>query len=420
MSGFGVRRRSVSHAAVAVEPAFLAIVLEDLVDAVVIVGPDGLVRSNRRARERHGLPREPLAQEDWAARLRVFVPGSDRALELGELPLVRALRDQEASAVELEIAPPGQGRERFAVDSQPIRRGRRVIGALSVERRLPRQGRERFAVDSQPIRRGRRVIGALSVERRLPPSDASRSALLHPELLRHAPDGIAVICAETGAFVYTNDAWTNALGYAPGDLAGRHVSSVTAPSDRLPQEIAGEMLAVLDRGEIWRGEVELRRRDGVAVWWEQTVARYDDEQGRPAWIIVGREVSARRATVAELGVLEHRFHAAFDALPVPAAICDEDGRVLAVNDALVELTRTGRTELLGRALEAVLLPVDLDAERALAVAGRAGDVTRYRYDARPAGSGTVGVTTTVVRHVDGRFQEAVVVVDPDQPSSSTS
>ena len=388
MTGFGVRRR-VSPDATAVAPEFLLAALEELAEAVVIVGPDELVRSNRRGRELHGLPHEPLAQEDWAARHRVFAPGSDRALEFDELPLVRALRDQEVSAIELEVA--------------------------SVE-----HGRERFAVNSQPIRRGRRVVGALSVLRGLAPSDASNPALLHSELLRQAPDGIAVICAATGTFVYTNDAWTNALGYAPGDLVGRHVSSVNSPSYRLPQKIAGEMLEVLDRGEVWRGEVELRRRDGVTVWWEQTVSRYDDEQGRPAWIVVGREATARRATVTELGATERRFHTAFDALPMAAAICDEDGSVLAVNDALVKLTGTGRTELLGRSVEAVLPPVDLDAARALASAGRGGDVTRYRYDAQPAEALVVGVTTTVVRHVDGRFLEAVIVVDPDQPSSSMS
>jgi PAS domain S-box-containing protein len=250
-------------------------------------------------------------------------------------------------------------------------------------------------------------------------SDASSVALLHPELLRHAPDGIAVICAATGTFIYTNDAWTNALGYAPGDLVGRHVSSVNSPSFRLPQEIAGEMLEILDRGEVWRGEIELRRRDGVTVWWEQTVARYDDEQGRPAWIVVGREATARRATVTELGATERRFHAAFDALPVAAAICDEDGSVLAVNDGLVELTQTGRTELLGRSLEAVLPPVDPDAARALEASALAGDISRYRYDARCAGPRRVGVTTTVVRHVDGQFLEAVVLVEPDQPSSTS-
>jgi PAS domain S-box-containing protein len=250
-------------------------------------------------------------------------------------------------------------------------------------------------------------------------SDASSPALLHPELLRHAPDGIAVICAATGTFLYTNDAWTIALGYAPGDLVGRHVSSVNSPSFRLPQEIAGEMLEILDRGEIWRGEIEMRRRDGVTVWWEQTVSRYDDEQGRPAWIVVGREATARRATVTELGATERRFHAAFDALPAAAAICHEDGSVLAVNDALVALTGTGRTELLGRSLEALLPPVDLDAARALAASARGGDVSRYRYDAQCAGTRGVGVTTTVVRHVDGRFLEAVVLVEPDQPSSTS-
>jgi PAS domain S-box-containing protein len=379
VSGFGLRRWTVPEPVAATDPELLAAVLERLADAIVVVGADGLVRSNRAARELLGLPRAPLGREDWAARHRAFPPGSARALGPGELPLARAACEHEASVVELEVGPSEARRERVEVTSEPVRRGRHVIGAVSVLRRLP-------------------------------PSDAT----LHPELLRRAPDGIAVICAETGTFVYTNDAWTNALGYAPGDLAGRHVSAVNAPSDRLPREIAGEMLAVLDRGEVWRGEVELRRRDGGTVWWEQTVSRYDDAEGRPAWIVVGREATARRATAVELGAEERRFHAAFDALRVAAAVCDEHGRVLAVNDALVALTGTGRTELLDRNLEAVLPPADVDAARALMAAARAGEVTRYRYDGRG-----VVVTTTVVRHVDGRFLEAVVLVEPDQPSSTS-
>src|SRR4051812_38878244 len=144
------------------------------------------------------------------------------------------------------------------------------------------------------------------------------AAALPADVLHHVADGIAIISAATGTFLYTNDAWTNALGYAPQDLVGRHVSSVTAPSDRLPQELAAEMLAVLGRGEVWRGEVELRRRDGGAVWWEQTVSGYDDDEGRPAWIIVGRDVTARRTAVMVLREAERRFRTAFDAVPVAA------------------------------------------------------------------------------------------------------
>jgi PAS domain S-box-containing protein len=382
-----MRRRLTPGSGAAGEPEFLAAVIEALPEPVLTVAPDGLVRANRWARELQQLAREPLAQAEWAARHPFFAPGSERALALDELPLIRALHDEEAVSSELEIASWGHERERLDVSAQPIRRGRRVVGAFSVLRRRP-------------------------------PVDGTDPAL-EPGLLRHAADGIAVICAATGTFVYANDAWTNALGYEPGGLAGLHVSSVNAPSDRLPHEVAGEMLEVLDRGGVWRGEVELRRRDGVTVWWEQTVSRYDDEQGRAAWIIIGRDATARRASVTGLRDGERRFHAAFDALPVAAAIADEDGRVLAVNDALAELARTDRDELLGRSLEAVLPPVDLDAARALTSAAGRGEIARSRYAARCAGTQVVDVTTVVVHHVDGRFLEAVVLVEPPHASSTS-
>jgi PAS domain S-box-containing protein len=179
------------------------------------------------------------------------------------------------------------------------------------------------------------------------PDPEEPSGFPYADVLQHAADGIAVICAATGAIIYVNDAWSHALGYPPGELAGRHVSLVNAPSDRLPQELAGEMLKILDRGGSWRGELELRRRDGSTVWWEQTVSRYDDALGRPAWIVVGRDVGARRAGASELAKAEHRFRTAFDALPVAAALTDEEGRLVAVNGALATLTDTTREELLG-------------------------------------------------------------------------
>jgi PAS domain S-box-containing protein len=254
------------------------------------------------------------------------------------------------------------------------------------------------------------------------PGPEEPSGLPYADVLQHAADGIAVICAATGAIIYVNDAWSHALGYEPGELAGRHVSLVNAPSDRLPQELAGEMLETLDRGGSWRGELELRRRDGSTVWWEQTVSRYDDELGRPAWIVVGRDVGARRASASELSRAEHRFRTAFDALPVAAALTDEDGRLVAVNGALATLTGTTREELLGRSLEAVVEPVDPEVARGLATAGRRGDLSRYRIDARygPGGHDHVSVTTTIVRDVDGRPLHAVAVVKRVQASSSTS
>ncbi|HEY4096792.1 MAG TPA: PAS domain S-box protein [Baekduia sp.] len=244
----------------------------------------------------------------------------------------------------------------------------------------------------------------------------------HADVLQHAADGIAVICAATGSFIYTNDAWSHALGYESAELTGRHVSTVTAPSDRLPQELAAEMLEALERGGSWRGELELRRRDGSTVWWEQAISRYDDELGRPAWIVVGRDVGARRVESNELAAAEHRFRTAFDALPVAAALTDADGRLVAVNGALAALTGAAREELLGRSLEAVLEPVDVAAARALTTAGLRGDVSHYRVDARcgPAGRDAVAVTTTIVRGVDGRPLHAVAVVERAQASSATS
>jgi PAS domain S-box-containing protein len=377
MSCFGRRRRATLESGDLPDAEFAATVVEDLLEPVVAIGPDGLVRSNRRARELHELPDRPLPRDRWAARHRVFGRGAERAFAPDELPLLRALEGEDVSSVEVEIRGPGDAAELFAVSAHPIRRGREVVGALS-------------------------VLHARSAPR--------ASGFPYADVLQHAADGIAVICATTGAFIYTNAAWNNALGYGPGELVGRHVSSVNVPTGRLPQELASEMLATLERGGVWRGEMELRRRDGTTMWWEQVVSHHDDELGRPAWIVVGRDVGARRSGAAELRDAERRFRTAFEALPVAAALTDEDGRVLAANDALGELAGVSREELLGRALEAIMALDDPDAARAAATAARRGDLSRYRVDARCGPE--VAMTTTIVRDVGGQALQAVTVVEP--------
>lgn len=389
MSVFGSRRRSAPGPAPIEEAELVAAVVEELNEPVVAIGSDGLVRSNRRARELHRLPPDPLPRDRWAARHRVFARGADRMLTPEEQPLLRAMGGEEVAPVDVELRGADGEAELFSVSAHPIRRRRRgVIGALSILRAQPRQ--------------------------------AEAAAFPYADVLQHAADGIAVICAVTGVFIYSNDAWNHALGYQPGELSGRHVSSVNAPSDRLPQELAAEMLETLERGGVWRGELELRRRDGTAVWWEQTVSRYDDDLGRPAWIVVGRDVGARRSGAGELRDAERRFRTAFDVLPIAAALTDEAGRVLAVNEALAALVGVSPEELLGRALDAVLEPDDAEHARALAAAGRRGDTSRYRIGARcggPTGQ-AVAVTTTMVRDVDGRPLQAVAVVEPAGQAST--
>jgi PAS domain S-box-containing protein len=380
--GLRARRRGARDPAAMPEAEFVAAVVEELTEPVVAIGSDGLVRSNRRARELHGLPPDPLPRDRWAARHRVYARGSEHVLTPDELPLLRALAGEEVTPVDVEVRGPGDATEAFSVSGHPIRRRRRgVIGALSI-------------LHAQP-------------------APADESEFPHARVLQHAADGIAVICATTGAFIYTNDGWNHALGYAPGELRGRHVSTVSVPGDRLPQELAGEMLETLERGGTWRGEIELRRRDGTTVWWEQTVSSYEDAAGRPAWIVVGRDVGARRAGADTRRDAERRFRSAFDALPVAAVLLDPDGRVLVVNDAGEALAGVARDALIGRAFDEVIEPLDPEAARAQAAAGRRGDVSRYGMDGRCAGGGApVLVTTTIVRDVDGQVLQAVAVVEP--------
>ncbi|PWV59572.1 sensor domain-containing protein [Plasticicumulans acidivorans] len=90
------------------------------------------------------------------------------------------------------------------------------------------------------------------------------------------------------------------LGYAPGELVG-------APSSQLYADVSdvqchGERAyAVMRNGELYRGEVEVRCRDGGSVWVQTTgrlIGRREDASFDVIWIV--EDVSERHAAELEL------------------------------------------------------------------------------------------------------------------------
>jgi diguanylate cyclase (GGDEF)-like protein/PAS domain S-box-containing protein len=134
--------------------------------------------------------------------------------------------------------------------------------------------------------------------------------------------------------------------------------------------------------------------------------------GRPAMLVVFRDITARKQAEAELKAAQMRFESAFQHAPTGMAILDRDGRLLDANPPLAALLDRDIAVLIGAECADAVAAVDRDAVRgafADLVAGRTpmvrGDF-RYR---RPDGSmgwmhgsaaGLAGSVTYVVHLLD--------------------
>jgi PAS domain S-box-containing protein len=190
-------------------------------------------------------------------------------------------------------------------------------------------------------------------------SSATDRLLLARAAADNMAEAVAAIRADDGVIVYANPSWHTMFGYAPGELDGRHISVVNAPTDQTPQERAEEIIQALRRDGSWRGSVHTVRKDGSRFWCEATVSEVDHPQFGRVWIAVQREVANHAGDLSEMRATLTRYRIAFDHLPTPTVLISEDLRLADANDAFRALTGYGDADLLDRPLADISHPDDV-------------------------------------------------------------
>jgi PAS domain S-box-containing protein len=104
-----------------------------------------------------------------------------------------------------------------------------------------------------------------------------------------APDSIE-ITDETGALVYVNPAFERTMGYTASEVLGKNPRILK--SGRQDRAFYDDMWQVLTRGEVWRGHIVNRCKDGSLVEQEATIAPVRDGSGKIVnYVAVKRDVT---------------------------------------------------------------------------------------------------------------------------------
>lgn len=138
-------------------------------------------------------------------------------------------------------------------------------------------------------------------------SEATAAQLLSGAV-EAAANGIAVTDRE-GRLLWVNAAFSQLTGYSPADVVGQ--SSRVLKSGRHPPEVYRQMWDTILRGEVWRGEIVNRRKDGSLYNEEMTITPIRSAGGDIThFIAVKQDVTARHAAEEALRASEHRLNRA--------------------------------------------------------------------------------------------------------------
>ncbi|MFC1556098.1 PAS domain S-box protein [candidate division KSB1 bacterium] len=122
---------------------------------------------------------------------------------------------------------------------------------------------------------------------------------LHSEVMTNMVEGVYLIGLNDGKIVYTNPRFEEMFGYDPGEMVGKDVSIVNAPTDKDPVKTTEEIMEVLLRTGEWHGEVENIKKDGTHFWCYANVSIFDHQQYGRVLVSVHTDITDRKIVEKE-------------------------------------------------------------------------------------------------------------------------
>ncbi|WP_231584026.1 PAS domain S-box protein [Desulfovibrio sp. TomC] len=173
-------------------------------------------------------------------------------------------------------------------------------------------------------------------------------------------DGLVIADAKARTVVRVNAAACRMFGYTPSQL------TALAPWELHPE--ADRETAVARFAEIAAGNRRLLesiacRRNTGEVFYADISAQAITYGGRPAILAFFRDISERRANAERLTMSEDRFRKVFNSTYDAIFLHDEQGRILDVNDKMLELYGVRRDEAASFALDADYTSPDMPKEK---------------------------------------------------------
>jgi len=164
------------------------------------------------------------------------------------------------------------------------------------------------------------------------------------EIMKNLAEGVYLIGLEDGRIIYANPKFEKMFGYKPGEMNGKHVPIVNAPTEKYPQEMAREIMEVLKKTGECHGEINNIKKDGTSFWCYANVSVFDHPIHGKVIISVHTDITERKKAEEEKDTLLKAIETAKEAIN----IADVDMKMIYTNDAMDKLFGYKKGELIGK------------------------------------------------------------------------
>jgi PAS domain S-box-containing protein len=140
---------------------------------------------------------------------------------------------------------------------------------------------------------------------------------------------MVIITDPEGNIEYVNPAFVEMSGYRLDEAIGANPRILR--SDKTPRQRFFDLWQTIKRGDVWRGELCNRHKNGMLIWNFVSISPLFNEQGVIShFISVQVDITERKRTEVALRESEARLSAIANAIPDLVFVLDEDGRYIEV------------------------------------------------------------------------------------------